>query len=49
MIADIIRDNGAKPFGLVHNPLQEDDFCCDILEERTNIEELKKKLEVDLI
>jgi len=49
MIADIIHDNRAKPIGLVHNPSQEDDFCCDILEEKANIENLKKKLEIDLI
>jgi len=49
MIADIIHDNRAKPIGLVHNPSQEDDFCCDILEEKANIENLKKKLEIDLV
>ncbi len=49
MIAEIIQDGGAKPFALVKNPSQEDDYCCDVLEEKTNIEYLKKKLEIDLI
>lgn len=45
MIADIIRDNGAKPFVLVRNPSEDDDFCCDVLEEKANIEYVQKKLE----
>ena len=49
MIADIVQDCGAKPFALVRNPSEKDDYCCDVLEEKTNIEYLKKKLEIDLV
>ncbi len=49
MIADIVQDCGAKPFALVHNPSPADDYCCDVLEEKTDIEYLKKKLEIELI
>ncbi len=49
MIADLIRDMGAKPLALVENVLDEDDCCCDILDEKADIENLKKKLEIDSI
>ncbi len=46
VIADIVRDNGAKPFALVHNLSEKDDCCCEVLEEKTNIEDLKKKFNI---
>ena len=48
MIADIIRDNGAKPLVLMRNPSEEDEVCCDILEEKGSIENLKNKLKINL-
>ena len=47
MIVDLIKDNGAKPFALIHNLLEQDDYCCDTLEEKANIEDLRKKLKID--
>ena len=47
MIVDLIKDNGAKPFALIHNLLEQDDFCCDTLEEKANIEDVRKKLQID--
>ncbi len=47
MIVDLIKDSGAKPFALIHNLLEQDDPCCDTLEEKANIEEIKKKLKID--
>ena len=47
MIADLIRDNGAKPFALIHSLSEQDDFCCDTLEEKANIEDIRKKLKKD--
>ncbi|RRS30300.1 MAG: hypothetical protein P794_07565 [Epsilonproteobacteria bacterium (ex Lamellibrachia satsuma)] len=44
MIADVIRDNGAIPFVLVQNLSQENNFCCDMLEEKADIKDIKKKL-----
>jgi len=44
MIADIIRDNGAKPFMLISEPTEEDALCCDVIDEKGNIEDLKNKL-----
>ena len=49
MIVDLIKNNGAKPFALIRSVSEQDDFCCDTLEEKANIEDLKKKLEIDLI
>jgi CheY-like chemotaxis protein len=48
MISDIIRDScGAKLFVLIHNASKDDDFCCDIVNEKADIEDIKKKLEID--
>ncbi len=47
MIVDLIQDTGAKPFAFIHNLLEQDDFCCDTLEEKANIEDLRKKLKID--
>ncbi len=47
MIVDLIKDSGAKPFALIHSLSEQDDFCCDTLEEKANIEEIKKKLKID--
>jgi signal transduction histidine kinase/CheY-like chemotaxis protein len=47
MIVDLIKDSGAKPFALIHNLLERDDSCCDTLEEKANIEDIKKKLKID--
>ena len=44
MIADIIRDNGTKPFMLISEPTEEDALCCDVIDEKGNIEDLKYKL-----
>ncbi len=44
MIADIIRDNGTKPFMLISEPTEEDALCCDVIDEKGNIEDLKNKL-----
>ncbi len=44
MIVDLIKDSGAKPFALVHNPSEQDELCCDVLEEKASIEDLKNKL-----
>ncbi len=44
LVVDLIQDNGAKPFALVHNPSKDDDYCCDVLEERASVEDVKKKL-----
>lgn len=44
MIVDLISDTGAKPFALVHNPSEDDDYCCEVLNESASIEELKEKL-----
>jgi len=43
MVADIVRDSGAKPFALVRTP-SDDDFCADVLEEKADIATLKKLL-----
>jgi len=43
MVADIVRDSGAKPFALVRTPSDED-FCADVLEEKADIATLKKLL-----
>jgi len=47
MIVELIRDTGAKPFVLIHNLLEHDEVCCDTLEEKANIEDLRKKLKID--
>ncbi len=47
MIVDLIEDNGAKPFALIHSLSEQDDFCCDTLEEKANIEDIRKKLKKD--
>jgi len=44
MIADIIRDNGTKPFMLISESTEEDASCCDVIDEKGNIEDLKNKL-----
>ncbi|MEA3433966.1 MAG: ATP-binding protein [Campylobacterota bacterium] len=44
MIVDLIEDNGAKPFALIHSVSEQDDLCCDTLEEKANIEDIRKKL-----
>lgn len=49
MIVDLIEDNGAKPFALIHSLSEQDDFCCDTLEEKANIEDIRKKLQIDLV
>jgi len=47
MIVDLIKNNGAKPFALIHNLLEQDDYCCDTLEEKANIEDIIRKLKID--
>jgi len=47
MIVDLIKDSGAKPFALIHNLLEHDEVCCDTLEEKANIEDIKKKFKID--
>ena len=47
MIVDLIEENGAKPFALIHSLSEQDDFCCDTLEEKANIEDIRKKLKID--
>ncbi len=47
MIVDLIKDNGAKPFALIHSLSEKDDFCCDTLEEKANINDIRKKLTID--
>jgi len=47
MIVDLIEENGAKPFALIHSLSEQDDFCCDTLEEKANIEDIRKKLKKD--
>ncbi len=47
MIVDLIKDSGAKPFALIHNLSEQDDFCCDTLEEKANIEDIRKKFKID--
>jgi signal transduction histidine kinase/CheY-like chemotaxis protein len=49
MIVDLIEENGAKPFALIHSLSEQDDFCCDTLEEKANIEDIRKKLQIDLV
>jgi len=44
MVVDIIHNNGAKPFVLVANRKDFDQYYCEILEERGGIEELAQKL-----
>ena len=44
MVADIIRDNGTKPFMLISEPTEEDASYCDVIDEKGNIEDLKNKL-----
>ncbi|WP_415407551.1 ATP-binding protein [Sulfurovum sp. CS9] len=47
MIVDLIEDNGAKPFALIHSLSEQDDFCCDTLEEKANIEDIRMRLKND--
>jgi signal transduction histidine kinase/CheY-like chemotaxis protein/Tfp pilus assembly protein PilE len=47
MIVDLIKDNGAKPFALIHSLFEQDDVCCDTLEEKANIEDIRRKLKID--
>jgi CheY-like chemotaxis protein len=47
MIVDLIKDSGAKPFALIHNLLGQDKPCCDTLEEKANIAEVRKKFQID--
>ena len=47
MIVDLIKDSGAKPFALVHNLLEQDKSCCDTLEEKANIAEVREKFQID--
>ena len=49
MIVDLIEENGAKPFALIHSLSEKDDFCCDTLDEKANIEDIRKKLQIDLV
>jgi len=44
MIVDLISDTGAKPFALVHDSSEDDDYCCEVLDESASIDELKAKL-----
>jgi len=45
MITDIIRDNGAKPFALVYDSADYDDFCCEVMDEKANLENVREKLQ----
>jgi CheY-like chemotaxis protein len=45
MITDIIRDNGAKPFALVYDSADHDDFCCEVMDEKANLENVREKLQ----
>jgi hypothetical protein len=45
MITDIIRDNGAKPFALVYDRLEHEDYCCEIMDEKANLEDVREKLQ----
>ena len=45
MIADIIRDNGAKPFALVYESTEGEDYCCEVMDEKANLENVKEKLQ----
>jgi len=47
MIVDLIKDSGAKPFALIRNLLEQDKSCCDTLEEKANITEIRKKFQID--
>ena len=47
MIVDLIKDTGAKPFALIHNLSEQDDFCCETLEEKASVDDLRKKLKID--
>ena len=47
MIVDLIKDSGAKPFALIRNLLEQDKSCCDTLEEKANIAEIRKKFQID--
>ena len=44
MIADLIRDSGAKPFAFVPDRLMEDNFCSEVLPLGANFGDIKKKL-----
>ncbi len=45
MITDIIRDNGAKPFALVYDRSEHEDYCCEIMDEKANLEDVREKLQ----
>ncbi len=47
MVVDLIEEIGAKPFALIHSASEQDDFCCDTLEEKANIEDIRKKFKKD--
>jgi len=46
MVADIVHNNGAKPFALVANMKDFDEYYCEVLEESGGIDALEKKLKL---
>jgi signal transduction histidine kinase/CheY-like chemotaxis protein len=46
MIADIVHANGAKPFALVANVKDFDEYYCEVLEESGGVDDLERKLKI---
>jgi len=44
LIADMVKDIGAKPFVIISDDEKEMDFCCDVLKEGEDIDKIKEKL-----
>jgi signal transduction histidine kinase/CheY-like chemotaxis protein len=44
LVSDMIRDTGAVPFVILAPDQKDADFCCEVLEEGSHIDEIKDKL-----
>jgi hypothetical protein len=44
LVSDMIRDTGAVPFVILAPDQKDADFCCEVLEEGSHIDEIKEKL-----
>jgi len=44
LISDMVKGIGAKPFVIISPDEKEIDFCCDVLEEGSHVDSIKKKL-----
>jgi len=44
LVSDMVRDTGAIPFVILAPDQKDTDFCCEVLEEGSHIDEIKEKL-----